>query len=295
MHRPALVGIALAVAVVCVLECARLEVHRSDTPPSTVRVLDVVPRDVELGARMAILGAGFLPGKQARVTFRGTLHRPGERAVSGAEVVATAVAVAGDRLELLYDEAFAARLCGAGDLALHTTFDGDVEVAFAAPSPGASPVAGVLARVSLDARPRAGASADAGEGARLVAWMGAEASAMPSGLRLDAVGAGSRVATAGLLAGDVIVRFDGVAVGALSDLVPPPGERTATVVFRRGGDGAAATALARAPVPSEEATASLSLDGFRRGAPVDLAPAVGIVAAALLLVWLFAVPSPSAG
>ncbi|HEY4016477.1 MAG TPA: NADH-quinone oxidoreductase subunit H [Polyangiaceae bacterium] len=292
MIRRALVPVALALAFACALEGVRVELHRADTPASTVRVLDVVPRDLELGERVAILGAGFPAGKPARVTLRGTLHRPGERAISGAEVVATAVAVSGNRLEWVYDEALEARLCGAGDRAAHTTFEGEVEVAFAAPSPGAAPVAGVLERVTVDARTRAGRAADDGEGARLIAWMGAAATMTPSGLRIDAVGESSRAAAAGLTAGDVVVAFDGVEVAALSDLVPAPAEKTATIAFRRSGDVASNAGPPAAPLPALEATASLPLTGFRRGAPVDLAAAMGILGAALLVVWLFAVPSP---
>jgi NADH-quinone oxidoreductase subunit H len=291
MIRRALVPVALALVFACALEGARVGLHRGDTPASTVRVLDVVPRDLEVGERVAILGDGFPPGKEARVTLRGTLHRPGDGAISGAEISATAVAVATNRLEVPYDEAFEARLCGAGDRAEHTTFEGAVEVAFPAPLPGAAPVAGVLERVSVDARPRAGSSADDREGARLVAWIGATATMTPSGLRIDAVAQGSRAMTAGLTSGDVIVAFDGVEVAALSDLVPSPGERAATIALRRSGDGASVTAPTATPVPSVDATVSLPLAGFRRAAPVDLAAAMGILGTALLIVWLFAVPS----
>src|SRR5579863_10571551 len=59
-----------------------------DAGPELVRVLEIAPREAETGERIALIGDGFPAGKPAQVVFRGTLRRPGERPMKGAEIVA---------------------------------------------------------------------------------------------------------------------------------------------------------------------------------------------------------------
>ena len=126
--------------------------------PQLVQVTDVSPREVERGDAVAIAGEGFPAGKPARVTFRGTLSRPGERPVHDAEIVTTGTVVGPERVVFSMGEAAEALFCGARDMATHTTFDGEVEVAFAAAARGAPPVGGSLAHVVFDVRPSMRAS-----------------------------------------------------------------------------------------------------------------------------------------
>ncbi|HEY1690956.1 MAG TPA: NADH-quinone oxidoreductase subunit H [Polyangiaceae bacterium] len=252
--------------------------------PQLVQVLDVAPRQVEVGERVAILGAGFPPGKPARITFRGTLHRPGQRAETDAAIVTTGTVVGPDHVELLVGEATQALFCGAGERALHTTFEGDVEVAFAAAAPGAPPVAGELRHLVFDVRPGATAAdaERAEEGRRLLAWMGLRVEAGGSGLAVQEVTPGSRAEVAGLAAGDVIAAFDGVRVETVADAVPASGARDATLAVRRGG----------APL---EVTRTVPVDGFRRAPPTELLGAGLLVLAALVVVLLFGGPAWGAG
>lgn len=254
--------------------------------PQLVQVTDVSPREVERGDSVAIAGEGFPAGKTARVTFRGTLSRPGERPVHDAEIVTTGTVIGPERVVFSMGEAAEALFCGAGDMATHTTFDGEVEVAFAAAARGAPPVGGSLARVVFDVRPsmRASDATRDAEGVRLLAWLGAHAAPAPdtrlaAGVTLDAVSPGSRAEAAGLAAGDVVTRFDGVRVASVGDVLPAPGEREATAVVRRRGS-------------TDEATVPVGVSGFRR-APLDqLALPLLVVLAALALVFLFAAPTP---
>jgi NADH-quinone oxidoreductase subunit H len=171
-------------------------------------------------------------------------------------------------------------------MATHTTFEGEVEVAFAAAAHGAPPVGGSLARVVFDVRPtlRASDAARDAEGARLIEWLGAHAAPAPdtrvaAGVTLDAVTPGSRAEAAGLAAGDVVTRFDGVRVASVGDVLPAPGEREATAGVRRRGS-------------TDETTVAVGVSGFRR-APLDqLALPLLLVLAALALVFLFAAPTP---
>jgi NADH-quinone oxidoreductase subunit H len=267
----------------------------TNAPPQLIQVLEIVPREVEVGDRMAILGGGFPPGKPARVTFRGTLHRPGERPMRHEEIVALATGVAPDRLELVFDEATQALFCGAGERATHTTFVGDVEAAFAAAAPGAAPIAGLLEDVTVDIRPSASPSTRelqrAREGRRALAWMGVQAVAGASGLFVEEVTSGSRAQAAGIAAGDVVTSFDGVRVASLADLVPAPGEHAATLGVRSAGDGARlATQPRDGAVYARERTRVIPMDGFQPPPSADRIGAALVVLIAVVIVWLFGAP-----
>lgn len=254
--------------------------------PQLLRVTDVSPREVERGDAVAIAGEGFPAGKPARITFRGTLSRPGERPVHDAEIVTTGTVLGPERVVFSMGEAAEALFCGAGDLATHTTFEGEVEVAFAAAARGAPPVGGSLGHVLFDVRPslRASDAARDAEGARLLEWLGTHAMPAPdtraaTGLTLDVVTPGSRAEAAGLAAGDVVTRFDGVRVASAGDVLAAPGEREATASVRRRGS-------------ADETNLVVGVSGFRR-APLDqLALPLMVVLAALALVFLFAAPTP---
>ena len=213
------------------------------------------------------------------VTFRGTLLRPGQWPERGAEVVASGTVVGPEHVELGFTEVTEALFCGAGDRKAHTTFEGDVEVAFAAAAPGAPPIAGVLRHVTLDIRPGSTASDTEGdrEGQRVLAWLGLKVTEGASGLEVESVAPGSRSDAAGLLPGDVVASFDGVRVGSAADVVPAPGERDALVGVRRGGGAV-------------DSVKTVTVDGFRRAPPVELLGAALVALAALAIVLLFAAP-----
>jgi NADH-quinone oxidoreductase subunit H len=249
-----------------------------------LQVLDIAPRDVELGDRIAIVGDGFAPGKPARVTFRGTLHRPGEPAQQGAIIETTGTAIGPQRVEVTFAEGLQASFCRAGDRATHTTFEGDVEIAFAAAASGGPPIAGVLQGVTLDVRPPA-RTADVerdGEGTRLLEWIGVRTAAggHQAGLLVESVAPGSRAETAGILAGDVITNFDGVRVASASDAVPAPGDNDARVGLRRAGWVA-------------EMGRSVSVAGFRRAPPEPLLGSALTILAALTTALLLGSPAPT--
>ncbi len=270
----------LALALACLFVGGRPSARDGETKPLQVR--EVVPSEVEVGDRIAILGDGFAVGKPARVTFRGTLHRSGERPLVGADIVASAKVVDPERVELAFDEATQALFSGTGDRARHTTFAGDVEVAFAAAAPGEAPLAGLLHGVTLDVRPSAnGSTIDLEpEGERVLAWMGVQGAARGSGLVVEAVKAGSRAEAAGMVGGDVITSFDGVRVTSAADVVPARGERTATIAMRSGSG-------------ANESVRVVPLDGLRRVLPSERVAGTLIALTAFGLVLLFAAPTGS--
>jgi NADH-quinone oxidoreductase subunit H len=284
----------VAVALAFVVFVFATDPWTPGSSPQLVQVRDVTPTDVEPGDRIAIAGEGFPAGKEARVAFRGTLHRPGEWPVRDAEIVVTGVVAGPERVDVAFGEAAQALFCGAGARAVHTTFEGDVEVAFAAATPGAAPIGGVLRHAVLDVRPSA-SSADRArepEGERILAFVGLHAAAVGRrglGLTVDSVQPGSRAEAAGIVAGDVLASFDGVRVASAGDLVPPAGEGEATVGVRTG-----ASADADAASPAPEAMRPLSVDGFRRAPPSEILGAALLVVVALAILFLFGLAgSPS--
>src|SRR6185312_57314 len=78
----AFLSAALAFVGLLALAGALADPWAAPAGPPLVTVSGLSPTDVEPGDRIAIAGDGFPPGKEARVRFRGTLHRPGERPIA---------------------------------------------------------------------------------------------------------------------------------------------------------------------------------------------------------------------
>ncbi len=247
-----------------------------------IDVREVSPSDVELGDRITILGEGFPAGRPARVTFRGDLLRPGERPIHRAELIVEGSVVGPEQVEVPFGEVAQALFCGGGDRAAHTTFRGEVEVAFAAAAPGAAPVAGTLRQAVLDVRPSASPrNAEVEQqGQRLAAFAGLQVGASARrgiGLPVQAVAPGSRAEASGIAAGDVIATFDGVRVDSLGDLSPAPGEREAIMGVRR--------------VDSPNVTPrTLAVEGLRRPAAAEFLASALLLVGALAIALLFGSP-----
>jgi hypothetical protein len=251
-----------AAALSLVAGCGR------DRTPQLIRVSDVTPRELEVGDRLEIAGDGFPQGRIAHVRFQGTLHRPGEADVTGADVEADGLVTGPSVVRVPFDAALQARFCGAGRKATHTTFEGDVEVAFEAAAPGAPPVAGRATGVVLDVRPGAGqpSRADLAEGERTLSALGLRLDGAEHGARgllVDAVEPASRAARAGLLPGDLVVAFGGVRAASLADVRLAPAQSTVELRVRRGATGAEQThvvdVVGLAPASSAEGLAALVL------------------------------------
>ncbi|MEO8876069.1 MAG: PDZ domain-containing protein [Polyangiaceae bacterium] len=248
----------------CLTACSR------EPLPELISLTDALPREVEVGDRLEIVGVGLPEGRVARVTFRGDLNRPGEAAVHGAEIVVEGNVTASDRVEIPYTDDLEAQFCGAGSESIHTTFDGTIEVAFAATFVGAPPVAATLGHTSIDFRPPLRATSNAAaEADRLFAFAGIhvdDSQTRASGVSIASVDPGSRAEAAGLLDGDEIVSFNGVRVLSVADVAAIEAAPVARVGVRRSG-GVSTTAL-------------LHLDGFRP------APTADRFAAVVLLIFV---------
>ncbi len=253
-------------------------------PPALIVATELAPAEAELGDRLEVIGSGFPKGKAARLTFRGTLHRPGESPET-AEIEAQASAVSAQRVEVLFGDALQASFCGRAERAQHTTFRGEVEVAFPALVAGAPPVAAVVPSVTLDLAPaspaRAVLEARRAEADAAMRFLGLAFDGAPlaAGLSIRAVAPGSRADAAGLVAGDVLTSFDGVRVRSLEDLRPSGARARAVLGVRREG--------------APDASFEVPIDGYRLAAPRDLVlGGLLLLVAAGAVVFFFA---PGAG
>lgn len=268
-----------------------------DAPPQLLNVVDFAPHEVALGDRMEVLGSGFPEGKPAKVVFQGTLHRPGEKPVHGFEIAVDAASTSSDAIEMAFDPALKEAFCGRGDQATHTTFRGDVIVSFPGATPGSLPIVGSVHDAQIDLKPppprRAIVEAREAEGERALAFLGLEVAsdAMPSGgLLVTGVREGGPSDRAGVGVGDLLVSFDGVRVGAKSDVVPAGISRFAEAAFRRATPpGASAT-----PPSAIDVVRRISVQGFQPSAPPSLLAAglVLVVAAAAALLAMGPLSGP---
>jgi NADH-quinone oxidoreductase subunit H len=281
MRLARVVPLALALwAWLVVAGCAR------EVGPQLIEVLDLAPHEIETGDRVEILGSSFPQGKKARVTFHGALHRAGEKP-STAEITAEGTASTATQVEIEFTEGLQGLFTGPGETPAHTTFEGDVEVAFPAATEGAPPVVATLHGATLDVRPptprRAVLDARVKEGDSALAFLGVHISQAPvpsGGLLIDAVDPGSRAAKANLVAGDTLVAFDHVRIASPADVIPYGGQAVAKITLRHGTN-------------PTESTRDLDVSGFRGSPPADLygAAIVVLIAAAVLLLFM----APTAG
>jgi NADH-quinone oxidoreductase subunit H len=259
-----------------------------------LQVMDVVPRDVEVGDTIEVLGSGLgVTGvTSATVTFHGKLYRPGlDRPIEvdgacgpGALCIRVEGArPAPDKVSFVFTESLQTKFSGAGDAAVHTTFRGEVVVSYP-PNERGQALAGRVANVTLDVRPpsarRVVMEARAKEGARVLAYLGVEvdAEAPPAGgLRVAAVRPAGPADRAGLVPGDVLSSFAGVTITSAADIAARRGERHAEVGVRR-----ATAVFAR----------QLDMSGYGGvGLPSDLLGAILVLAIAAAILLLFMAPT----
>lgn len=253
-----------------------------ETAPDLLRVLDVAPREIEVGDRLEVIGTNLPTGdaREATITLHGTLHRPGEAPLPDQTIILGKARLSTERVSANISEAIISRVCGQGDEASHTTFQGNVTVTLDTRVDGALPVAGSVKNVTLDVRPKAPRRAVAlgreADGQRTLEFLGlavSEDASKSSGLVISAVRPDSPAAQAKILAGDVITSFDGVTVLNISDMVPSGAEREPVLTVRRGAD--------------ELLTAAISIENFHANATNDLLGAailLGVFGTFLLVV-----------
>ncbi|MBX3186240.1 MAG: PDZ domain-containing protein [Labilithrix sp.] len=274
--------LALSLGLLCLF--GLLGCERDGVPP-LVEVTEISPREIEVGDRIELRGSGFPQGRVARVTFRGTLYRPGQPPIHRAAIEAEGLVASFDRIEIVVSDALEERFCGHGDHAIHTTMKGDVEVAFASSAPGAPPLVGVMTGATLDVTPssvRASvALARAEEGARVLAFLGiAPGPASSRGVPVDRIVLGSPAERLGFQPGDVITAVDGVHVREIAD-VAPFSARTTQITLRHGEAG------------GEETKTVPMIEYAGARIPAEYSPALLLVGLALAILLVLVLPAPT--
>lgn len=234
-------------------------------PPALVSVTEITPRASEVLDSLTIKGAGFAAGSTARVRFDGQVFRPGQPP-EPVSVEAVGRAESREQLILSLNAGLIGEFCGL-DEPRHATFVGSVTVAFRPRTSGAPPVAGKLTEVRLDFYPPPDQAWAGAEQEPLTEYWGAVLGreVQGVGLVLTHISLGGRADGAGLKQGDRIVRYDGLSVRGLSDLLPHPGQREAILSVRRPGDRGllrlSVDVSDYAPRPASEWDVALSLGG----------------------------------
>lgn len=256
------------------------------TTPELLNVIDIAPREVDVGDRIEILGTNLptAEAKEAVVTFRGTLRRPGQTPLTDQVIEIEQALVSSDKVSMTFTEGLQTRFAGRGDDAIHTTFHGDVTVDIPSTAAGGLPVTGTVKGVTIDFIPptprRAVISAREKEGARALSFFGIEPSPdSPSagGLSITSVRPASPANRAQILPGDVITTFEGVKVLSVGDVIPS------------GHDGLPSIGIKRGDAPPFER--QISAEGFTAAAPTDLLGAGIILGVATAIILLFMAPT----
>ncbi|AKT43967.1 complex I subunit 1/NuoH family protein [Chondromyces crocatus] len=234
---------ALSLLTLCLITLLGALGCAGDLAPDLLNVVDVVPRIVDAGDRLEILGNNLPTGekREAVVVFEGELRRAGQPPLTRQRIEIDRAQMTGDRVSLRFNESLQGQFCGQGDEAIHTTFRGKVTVRVASVGRGALEVKGTVEGVEIDFVPptprRAIIDARNREGSRALEYLGIAASndtPPAGGLLINAVRPGSPANDTGLVAGDVIVAFEGVRVLSLADVIPSGHERTPEIVTQQG-------------------------------------------------------------
>lgn len=262
----------------CLLGC-----ERSIATP-LVEITELTPREIEPGDRLEVHGSGFPQGRAGRVTLEGTVFRPGEPPIRNVTIDLEARVGAPNRLEVAIRDALAEKFCGRGDRAVHATFRGDVQVAFASDVAGALPLVGVLRGTTIDVIPSSTRAsvveARVAEGARVLSFLGLLPGVpSPRGLPVEQVRPGSLAEAAGIQVGHVLASADGVHVLSVGDVIPAS-SRAIELTVRLDDSGT-------------EATKTLSLLEYSsERVPVEYVPALVLVSVALVVLLLLVLPGP---
>ena len=273
----------LILSALAVWGCSR------DQSLDLLTVLDITPREVDLGDRIEIIGVDFPEGKPAHITFEGDLHRPGRPVEKDVSIRVDATSASSSRINFELTQGLHDRIAGVGPDAIHTTFRGNVRVVFPSTAPDGvkKNVTGVVHDAVIDVSPptmrRAVIESRQRKGEEVLAALGLEIEDSPTsgGLKVKAVSEAPETLAAknaGLLPGDVIKSFDGINVGSKADIIPSGTSRFADVGIERAG---------------QLEYRKMEVSKIAKGVPTDLVGAAILLLVAVMIVGVFM--SPTAG
>lgn len=265
----------LSCALASLLGC-----RAAEPVPQLLNLLDAGPRQLTSGDTFEITGSGFPAQRVARITFAGTVHRPG-RGDADVRLETEGTASSSSKIDVPLSEALLEALTGKAESAQHVTFRGAIEVSFAAITSGAMPITGTLGDVVIDARPPGGRrnamETQREEALRVLAMLGiTPTDQQKGGVTIAEVADDSAAHQAGLVTGDVIVSLEGWNVLELADFVPSGKARVTSLGVLVGG--------------GQLAERHVMLTGYRPRASGDLLPVALVLGSAALLALFLASP-----
>ncbi len=247
--------------------------------PALVEVKGVLSTRLREGDVLELRGESFPEGRVAEVTLRGEVSRPGHARTRGFELSLPGRSIGAHAVAVDVTRPVERKLTGSSDAA-HATFHGSIEVSFPPRVARTPPVTGVLPDVTLDFIPAEGdASALAAreeEGKKFAQFAGLLLVEDQSAPTVAGVMPSSAAERAGVMAGDRLLELAGVRLLTVDDLVPPPRARGVELVVGRAG--------------SDARRLVLDVTGFRPLSSRDWGLATGLVAGALLLLFLLVSP-----
>jgi NADH-quinone oxidoreductase subunit H len=282
-RKHALVFLIALLSLVGIASC-----KKSDGP-NLLDVIDVVPRDVEVGDTIEVLGTRMPTAdvKSATITFEGKLHRPGQGSSGDkARIVVEGAKPGADKVSFAFTEALQGKFCGSGDEAAHTTFRGDVTIDFPPANKEGQLVSGRVLGVTIDFRPpsvrRVVMEQRTQLGRKALGHLGIQVddarAPTGGGLYVASVAPAGAADKAGIAPGDLLVSFDGVNVLSAADIAPEHGARMAQLTIKRG-----------TATPQMH---QVSLAGFEgRSLPSDILAAILILGVAAIILLIFMAPT----
>src|SRR3954463_3024442 len=83
----------------------------SSAAPELLNVIDVAPREVDIGDRIEVLGTNLPTGevKEAKVVFTGDLRRPGQSPLEGQEITVEKAQISSDKVSMIFTEGLQSR------------------------------------------------------------------------------------------------------------------------------------------------------------------------------------------
>ena len=252
--------------------CATTACVESPASPDLVSVTGLSPQIVEMGDSLQVSGHGFPEGVAARLSFRGDLFRAGRVPERNVDIVVRSQDTSKDTITLSVNDEIEQAFCGTGDMAVHATFRGNVNIAFAARASGMAPVSGTLRDVDFEVEPKLKSYQVEQERQRVsneaLGFLGITLGDNGLADCCTVLTVQGRALLAGLKQGDRLLNFDGVSVIRPSDLVPSGRNRTGRITVRREGS--------QSPLVRD-----IDVQGFRWTIPSELAPALACLLTAL--------------
>src|SRR5262249_14888409 len=163
--------------------------------------------------------------------------RPGLAPEHDVTISTAATSSSSHSVEVVVTDELEREFCGALD-AVHTTFRGQVSVAFSARSASAPPVSGSLEGLVLDIAPAhatpPSVDARSEEARRFAGFLGVTLRGLTDAgpFVVDTLDPHGRALNAGLEVGDSLIELDGVTLRAEADFLPPPRVKLSRLTLR---------------------------------------------------------------